>query len=35
MTVARLREEMTNDEFEQWRVFWGWRHQMEEVSGGR
>lgn len=32
MTVARLREELGNGEFEQWKVFWGWRSQIAELD---
>lgn len=32
MTVARLREEIGSGEFEQWKVFWGWRRQIEELE---
>ena len=32
MTVAQLSRVISSEEFEQWKVFWGWRKQWEEVN---
>lgn len=32
MTVRRLRDELSNAEFIQWQVFFGWRAQLEELE---
>jgi hypothetical protein len=31
-TVAELRATISNEEFVQWQVFWGWRKQLEEMQ---
>ena len=33
MTVARLREEMSSDEFERWCVYFGRKGQRNELAG--
>lgn len=32
MTVARLRDDLSNQEFVEWQVFWGWRKQIQELE---
>jgi hypothetical protein len=32
MSVARMRDELSNVEYRQWRAFYVWRHAMQELA---